>query len=140
MSPTCLPMSARTRAAASFALLVGLGVAERVHRLERELGVDHQRALVGQEHRAVRPAAVGERVLEFVEALRQSVLDDDLHAALAEGAAVLLVGEHALQRGDLGGELGDVLLRAVDHRQPLVQLRARLSAVCWRVAVIDWLR
>ena len=111
------------------ALVVGLGVAEGGDGFEREFRVDHQRALVGQEHGAVRPAAVGQRELEFVAALRQAILDDDLHAALAECAALLLVGEHALQRGDLGGELGDVLLRAVDHGKPLVELLQVLDGV-----------
>ena len=86
-------------------------------------------ALPGQEHRAVRPHLVGERVLEFVTALRQAVLDDDFHARLAERAALLLVGQYALQRGDLGGEIGDVFLRGVDDGEPLVQLLQMLAGV-----------
>ena len=106
-----------------FARLVGLGVAQRRDGFEREFRVDHQRALVaGQKHHAVRPRAVRQRELEFVGALRQPVLDDRLHARLAEGAARLLVGEHLAQRGDLGGEVGEILLRGVDDREPLVEL------------------
>src|SRR4030095_11367044 len=67
-------------------------------------------------------AAVRERELELIAILRQAVLDDDLHARLPEGAALLLVRQHALQRGDLRGEISNVLLGAVDHRQPLVEL------------------
>ena len=77
------------------ARVVALRVAERGDGFERELGVDHQRALVRQEDRAIRPRAVRERELEFVGAFREPVLDDHFHAALAEGAALLLVGEHA---------------------------------------------
>jgi hypothetical protein len=60
-------------------------------------------------------------VLEGERALGQRVGDDHLHAALAEGAARLLVGEHGPERRHLRGQLGDVLLRAVDHRQPFVE-------------------
>ena len=47
---------------------------ERGDGFERKLGVDHQRPLVRQEHHAVRPRAVRQRVLELVAALRQPVL------------------------------------------------------------------
>jgi hypothetical protein len=46
---------------------------------------------------------------------------------LAEGAARLLVGEHALQRRHLGGKIGDVLLRAVDDCKPFAELLQILS-------------
>ena len=80
------------------ALLVGRRAAQRRHRFERKLGVDHQRPGVGHEDRAVRPLAVRERVLEFIGALRQHVGDDRLQLALAERAARLLVRQHVLQR------------------------------------------
>src|SRR5262249_56623913 len=99
------------------AFVVGLGLPQRAHRFERELGVDDQRPLIGQEDRAVRAAAVRERELKRVAILRQAVLDDDFHARLPEGAALLLVGQDALQRGHLRGEIRDVLLGAVDHRE-----------------------
>ena len=83
--------------------------------------------LVGQKDHAVRPRAVGERELELVAALGQAVLDDRFHARLTEGAAHLLVGEHVAQRGDLLRQVGDVLLRAVDDREPLVQLLQALD-------------
>ena len=67
--------------------------------------------------------------MKFVTALRQAVLDYDFHARLAERAALLLVGQHALQRRDLGGEIGDVLLRGVDDGKPLVQLLQMLRRV-----------
>ena len=111
------------------ALLLVARLAIGGHGFERELGVDHQRALVGQEHGAVGTRAVGERVLELVAALGQPVLDDRLHAALAEGAARLLVAEHGAERSHLRGEIGDVLLRAVDDREPLVQLMQVLDRV-----------
>ncbi len=107
---------------------------------ERKFRVDQQRPLVGQKHRAVGPTAVRQRELELVTVLRQAVLDDDLHPRLPEGAALLLVGEHILQRGDLRGEIGDVLLRAVDHHEPLVELGEAVDGVlpgrCHRLAEV----
>ena len=94
MSLTCRPTSWRSRCRRLLALLVAARLAIGGHGFERELGVDDQRALVGQEHGAVGTRAVGERVLELVAALGQPVLDDHLHAALPEGAARLLVAEH----------------------------------------------
>ena len=52
------------------ARLVARRLAERGDGFERKFGVDHERALVGQEDRAIRPHAVRERELEFVGALR----------------------------------------------------------------------
>src|SRR5262249_51842557 len=104
------------------ALVIRLGVAQRRHRFERELGVDCQRPPVRQEYRAIRAASVRKRELEFVTALGQAILYYDLEAARAERAALLLVGQHALQRGHLGRQIGDVLLRMVDDREPLVEL------------------
>ena len=72
---------------------------------------------------AVRPFAVGERGLEGIARRRQPVLDDGFHAALAERTACLLVGQDALQAGDLCGQGADVLLRGVDHREPGFELR-----------------
>ena len=60
-------------------------------------------------------------------AVRLCRLDD-----LAEGAARLLVGQHALQRVHLRRQLGDVLLRAVDHRQPRMQLLQMVAGVLGR--------
>ena len=80
-----------------FAFILALGVAETREGLERKFRIDYQRALIRQENRTIRSAAVGEHELELVATLRQSILDDDFHAALAEGAALLLVGKHALQ-------------------------------------------
>ena len=114
------------------ALVVALGVAQGGDGFERELGVDHQGPVVRQEYRAVRPAPVGERELEFVAVFRQPVLDDELHAALAERAALLLVGQHALQRGHLRRQVGDVPLRAVDDREPLVELLQAFDRVLAR--------
>ena len=127
MSATCLLTSVRRRCRRRFSLVVGLGVAIGGHAFERKFRVDHQRALVGQEHAAVGTRLVGQRVLEGIGAFRQAVLDDRLHPPLAEGAARLLVGEHALQRRHLGGKVGDVLLRAVDDRKPLAELLQILS-------------
>ena len=82
---------------------------------------DDQRPLVREMDHAIRPGGIRQRELEFVGALRQPVLDDHFHAALAEGAALLLVGQHALQRGHLRGQRGDVLLRGIDDGEPFVQ-------------------
>ncbi len=57
----------------------------------------------------------------------QPVADDRLHAALAIGAARLLVGENVLERHHLAGERGEILLGRVDDRQPLVEMRERLA-------------
>ena len=113
------------------AVVVGLALAQRSDRFERELGVDDQRALVGQEDHAVRPGVVGQGVLERIERLGQGVLDDGLHAGLAEGAAGLLVAEHVAQRDDLPGQLREVLLGVVEHGNALVealQPRYRLTS------------
>ena len=74
-----------------------------------------------------------ERVLELVSRWRQPVLDDRFHAALAEGAARLLVGEDVFQADDLLRQPGQLRLRRVDNGEPLVQFgeviagRARLA-------------
>ena len=72
--------------------------AKRLEAFQRKLGVDHHGSrAVGHMQQAVRPLAVGERRLERVGALGQAVLDDGLHAHLAERAARLLVGKDLLQ-------------------------------------------
>jgi hypothetical protein len=76
---------------------------------------------------AIRPLAIGERRLELVGGGRQRVAHDRLHAALAEGAARLLVGEDVLERQHLARETGQVLLRRVDHGEALVELRQVLD-------------
>ena len=103
-------------------LVVGGGVAIGGDGFERKLGVDHQRPLVWQEDYAIRPHAVAERELKLVAILRQAVADDDFHAALTEGAALLLVGQDVLQRRHLAGQRRDVFLRPVDDGKPLMQL------------------
>ncbi len=89
-------MSWRRRCTAARRSSSFLRFAERGDGFERELGVDHQRApvIAGQVHDAIGPLAVRERVLERVGVLGQPVGHDRFHAALAEGAARLLVGEH----------------------------------------------
>ena len=57
----------------------------------------------------------------------QAVADDRFHAALAIGAAGLLVGENILERDHLARQRGEILLRRVDDRETLVQLRQRLA-------------
>jgi hypothetical protein len=104
-----------------FLFLIGACVMQRRHRLQREFGIDAERALVGQEHHAVRPLSGRERELEFVSSLRHAVLDDRLHPRLAEGAARLLVGEHVAQGRHLRGQVGEVLVGVVDDAEPLVQ-------------------
>ena len=114
-------------------LFVGFGVAVRGEGLKRKFGVDDQRSLVGKKDHAIRTHLVAERMLECVAILRQAVANDDFHAALAERAALLLVGQHRLQRSDLRGEFGDVLLRAVDDREPLIELLQVLGGVLRRL-------
>jgi len=110
-------------------VLVACRLAKGGHGFERELGVDHQQGAAGQVDAAVGPRPVGERGLEVVAVLRQPVLDDGLHLALAEGAARLLVAEHLLQGRDLRGEVGNVLLRAVDDGEARVQLLQMLGGM-----------
>jgi hypothetical protein len=105
-----------------FALVVGLGVAIGRDGFQRKFGIDHQVTPVGHEYAAVRTGAVRQRVLEFIGPLRQAILHDRFHAPLAECTARLFVAEHGLQRGDLGCEVGDVFLGAVDDGQTLVEL------------------
>ncbi len=95
---------------------VGFGVFERGGGFQREFGIDNQMPLVRHVDAAVWPGIVGQRELELISALWQPVGDDRLHAALAEGAAALLVVENFLQRRHRRGQIGDVLLRRVDHR------------------------
>ena len=117
-----------------FAIVVALCFAKRGHRFEWKFGVDDQGRSVGQVHDAIGPRLVGEGCLEFVAILRQAILNDHLHPRLPEGAARLLVGKHALQARHLGGEVGDVLLRVVDQREPRVQLLQMLGGVLGRRA------
>ena len=107
--------------AGEFALLVGARVVQRRHRFQWKLCVDAERTLVRQEHHAIRPLARRKRVLEFVRTLGHAVLDDRLHARLAERAARLLVGEHVAQRRHLRGQVGEVFVRIVDDAEPLMQ-------------------
>ena len=67
--------------------------------------------------------------------VRQAVLDDGLHAQLAEGAALLLVGEDVLQGDDARGQLGDVALGGVDHGEPLIAARADSPRSCALVSL-----
>ena len=101
--------------------------AEPLPAFERKFRVDHQcRRLIGHEHHTIGPGAVAERVLEGKAPLRQPIADDRLHAALAEGAAGLLVGEDRLEAHHVLAEFGDVGLRAVDDGEPLVERAERL--------------
>ena len=65
--------------------------------------------------------------MELIGVLRQSVADDGLHPSLAEGPTRLLVGEDILQADHFLGEAGELRLRRVDHRQPLVELAQILA-------------
>ena len=139
MSVTCRPTSWRSRDAGVLALVVGLGLAEGGDGLEREFGVDGERPAVRQEHDAVRPAPVRQRVLEFEACLRQPVLDDDFHAAWpnAPRACLLL----STLCSDVTCEARSVMFfcaLSITTRRSLSF--CRLSTVCWRVAVIEWLR
>ena len=102
-------------------LLVAARIVQRGHRFQRKFRVDAKRALVGQEHHAIRPLARRKRELEFVRTLRHAVLHDRFHPRLAERAARLLVGEHVAQRGHLGSKVGEVLVRIVDDAEPLME-------------------
>ncbi len=116
-----------------FALVVGRRAARSaVIASSGNLASMIKRAGIRHEDRAIRPRLVRQRVLKFIGALRQHVGDDRFQLALAEGAARLLVGEHVLQRSHLRGQIGDVLLRAVDHRQPRMQLLQVIGGVLGR--------
>src|SRR5262249_44157606 len=121
------------------ALVLALGFAQGGNGLERELGVDRQRAPVGQEYRAIRPAFVRERELEFVAVLRQPILHDEPNAPLAEGAALLLVASTLCS--EVTCDAKSVMFRCALSMTASRSLSlCRLSTVCWRVVVIDWLR
>ena len=115
------------------AALRGLGLmrgAQGLEALQRELRVDDQRrGRSGQAERAVGPRAVGQAGLKREAARGQGIADDRLHAHLAEGAARLLVRQDVLQADDAPGEIGDIGLRRVDDRQPLIKLRKLLGGV-----------
>ena len=113
-------------------LLVGLGVFQRGRRLQREFGVDDEMPVIRHVDAAIRARIIRQRELEFIGALRQPVGDDRFHAALAEGAAALLVVENLLQRRHRRGQIGDVLLRRVDHGEPRVQLLQMIGGVLGR--------
>ena len=110
----------RRRSAARVARRDG---AQRAVALERELGVDGDRARrVGQLQQAVDARAGRQRRLECVGRRRQRVLHQVVQLHLAEGAARLLVGQDLLQAHHLGREIADLLLRLVDADQPLAQV------------------
>ncbi len=103
-------------------------LAEGGEALQREFRVHDERPVVArQRDRAIGPPAVRERRLEAVGPRRQRVADDRLHPPLAERPARLLVGEHVLQRQHLPREVGEALLRGVDHGKPFVELRQVLD-------------
>ncbi len=122
MSVTCLRHVGAQTLRRGLALVFAFGLTVRGDGFQRKLGVDHQRPLVRQKHAAVGTGPVAERVLKRIGAFRQTVLHDGFHPPLPERAARLFVGEHALQRRHLAGEVGDILLRPVDHRKPLGEL------------------
>src|SRR5262249_14248990 len=103
------------------AFVLGLGFAQGGDGLERELGVDRQRAPVGQEYRAIGPALVRERKLAFVAGLRQPSLPDELHAPLAECGALRLVRECGWSRGYWRRQIGYVFSRVVAAAESLVE-------------------
>ena len=53
--------------------------------------------------------------------LGQTILDDGLHANLAEGAARLLIGQDLLQADHIAGKFGQILLGRIDDRKALVE-------------------
>ena len=108
---------------------IAAGLAERVVGLLGELGVDRDRAgRVGQPDQAIDPAAA-ERGLQLEGSRGQGVAQQVFQQDLAEAAARLLVAENVLQPDHLARQLGDVLLRRVDHRQPLLQGAERLAGL-----------
>ncbi len=111
-----------------------LGGEQRAIGFQRELGVDHDRARrVRQPQQAVGATPVAERRLEEIGGLRQRALHQILELQLAEGAARLLVGKNVLQPHHLAREVGEVLLRRIDHGEPLGQRRERLPRLLGRL-------
>ena len=103
---------------------VGIGGAEGGEGLQREFRVHHHEPVVaGQADDAIGPVAVGEHMLEGEGVGGEIVPHDGLHAALAEGAARLLVGENLLQPQHLLRKAGQPLLGPVDHCETLAQFR-----------------
>ena len=132
MSSICLPRFCRScRVACSRSSSV-LAFSSAVVASSGNLASMIEMPVVRHVDAAIRPRIVRQRELEFIGALRQPVGDDGFHAALAEGAAALLVVEHLLQRRHGRGQIGDVLLRRVDHRQPRMQLLQMVGGVLGR--------
>ena len=105
-----------------FARLFARGFPQRREGFERKFRVDdHQPGVTRQADHAIGAGIVGERVLKFEGRGGQAVFDDSFEAALAEGAARLLVGKNILEADDFLGQRGDPCLRRVDYREPFVQ-------------------
>ena len=105
-----------------------LGLPQRPITLQRELRVQRDRPRrIGQQQQAIHPLAAIHRRLEAIGRRRQRALHQILHLDLAEGAARLLVGQDVLQPHNLGRQFRDILLRRVDHGQPLPQIGQRLG-------------
>ena len=106
------------------------GCRQRGEAFQRKFGIDDDDGLRSRKlDRAIGPRAVGQRGLKFIDADRERIGDDGFHAALAEGAARLLVGQHLLQRNDMSRQRGDVLLRFVDDGQPRLDAAQRLGGL-----------
>src|SRR5206468_1523877 len=59
--------------------------------------------------------------IRYLAAMLSTCLATSCRKRLPERAPLLLVGQHALQRGHLRSQVGDVSLRVVDDREPLVE-------------------
>ena len=120
--------SMRTLAAACLRASSLAASRERREGFERKFRVDdHEPWVARQADDAIGAGVVGERILKLEGRGGQAVPDDRFEAALAEGAARLLVGENVLEADDFLGQRGDPGLRRIDHRQPFVQFGEMLA-------------
>ena len=98
------------------------GYAQRIVAFQRKFGVNDDGAgRIGQSEHAVGPFGVGQHHLKLVSGGRQRVGYQIVELNFAESAARLFVGQDFLQRNDLLGQRGNLLLGDVDFRQTFAQ-------------------
>ena len=99
---------------------------QRLIRLQRKLRIDHNRPRrVRQMDQTIRPLPIRQRRLQRIAVRRQRLGHDIGQLDLPERAARLLVRQNILKAQHIARQLGDVVLRLVDGRKPLLQLAQR---------------
>ena len=90
--------------------------------LQRELGINRDRpGRVRQVDQTIRAFTVRKRRLQRVTVARQSLGHDIRQLDFPERPPRLLVGQYVLKAQHIARQLGDIFLRAVDGRKPLLQ-------------------